>query len=89
MTLALDYASILNHHENANVQAGRFPEKLHDLQFRVRMGFVCGDRSVLKMQYACMQAHTQDTRARKHFQGHKRYASWTGSFCPVWRCTVV
>ena len=62
MALALDYGSILNHHESANAKAVRFfglPPG-NDLQFRVRMGFVCGNHNVLKIQYACMQAHANN-----------------------------
>ena len=56
MALALDYGSVLNHHESANVQAEHFSElpPMNDIQFRVCMGIVCGNRNVLKMQYACM-----------------------------------
>ena len=60
MTLALGYGSILNHHESANVKAvnfSKFPPG-NEFQFEVSMGFVCGNRNVLKMQYACMQACT-------------------------------
>ena len=44
MALALDYASIINHHESANARAVRFlpmPQG-DDLQFRVRMGLHVG-----------------------------------------------
>ena len=56
MTLALDYGSILNHHESANVKAvcfSKFPPG-NEIQFRVCIVFVWGNRNVQKMQYACM-----------------------------------
>ena len=92
MALALDYGSILNHHESANVQAVQFSEfpQGNEIQFQVCMGFVCGNRNVLKNS-VCMHVstHTIDTRTHKHFQGHKRYRGWTGNFGPVCQCTVV
>ena len=62
MGLVLDYGSVLNHHESANVQAVRRPEfqLWNNVNFRVRMGFVCGHRSVSKD--ACMHTTTQETR---------------------------
>ena len=46
MALVLDYGSILNHHENANVQAAEFAQS-NNIHFRVRVGFVCANRNVL------------------------------------------
>ena len=56
MALALDYGSVLNHHESANAKAEHFSELPpgNEVQFRVCVGFVCGNRNILKMQYACM-----------------------------------
>ena len=60
--LALDYGSVFNHHESANANAVRF---LHlspgiDLQFRVRTGFVCGNRNVPKSAvYMHASAHRE------------------------------
>ena len=44
MALVLDYASNINHHESPNVKAERFLALSPgtDVQFQVRMGFVCG-----------------------------------------------
>ena len=41
MVLALDYASITNHHESAN--AGAIPNRkgVYDINFQVRRGFQC------------------------------------------------
>ena len=52
MSLALDYGSLINHHESANARAGR-PD------FRVRRAFRRANYNVLKTcnMYAC--AHTQ------------------------------
>jgi len=43
VTMALDYASVFNHHESANVKAVKFVENApgSDLEFQVRMGFAC------------------------------------------------
>ena len=83
--LILDYGSLLNHHESANVKPVAVPGS-NSGYFRVRMGFVCANCNVLKnMQYACLT----DTRTHKHFQGHKRYRGWTGNFGSIWRCGVV
>ena len=92
MALALDYGSVLNHHESANVHAVHFTELPpgNEIQFQVCMGFVCGNRIVLE-NAVCMHVstHTTDTRTHIHFQGHKRYRGWTGSFGPVWPCRLV
>ena len=57
IALALDYGSILNHHESANVHAVHFTEfPGNEIQFQVCMGFVCGNRNVLK-NAVYMHAH--------------------------------
>ena len=60
--LAVDYASVMNHHDSANVQAVRFVKfpPGNDLQFQVCMDFVCGNRNVLK-NAVCMHAHKRYT----------------------------
>ena len=61
MGLVLDYGSVFNHHESANVEAVRFPW-LHNVHFQVYMGFVCGNRNILNnMQYPCMHIYKTDT----------------------------
>ena len=62
MALVLDYGSVLNHHENANVQALDIHiPRLTNVHFQVRMGFVCANCNVLKIcsMHACM--HNGDT----------------------------
>ena len=86
MGLPLDYGPVFNHHENANVQASEAPRS-NNIYYRVRMGFVCANRNVLKI--CSMHTYTTDTRTHNHFQGHKRHCGWTGSFGPVWQCKVV
>ena len=63
MALVLDYGSVLNHHESANVKAVHFAEVPpgNDVHFRVCMGFACGNRNVLKKNPVCMQAHKRYT----------------------------
>ena len=60
MALIIDYGSVLNHHESANAQAVRISQlaPVRKLQFQVRMGFVCGNRNVLKSA-VCMCAITE------------------------------
>ena len=51
MGLVLDYGSILNHHDSANVQAVTTLEnhtKKVDINFRVRAGFLCANSNVQK-----------------------------------------
>ena len=43
IALVLDYGSVLNHHESANVHAISDSQLAHVL-FEVRMGFVCGTK---------------------------------------------
>ena len=54
MGLVLDYGSILNHHESANVEAVKF-RRSNNVHFQVRVGFVCGNINVLKIcsMHAC------------------------------------
>ena len=64
--LVLDYGSLLNHHESANVQAGRDVSESNDnVLFQVRMGFQCANRNNLKICniHACtrIQVHNRDT----------------------------
>ena len=49
MALALDYGSVMNHHDDPNVQAVHFAEfpPGNDVQFRVCLGFVCWNRNDL------------------------------------------
>ena len=55
MALVLDYGSVFNHHEGANVEAVDFPPT-SNVYFRVRTGFICANHNALKkMQYACMR----------------------------------
>ena len=49
MALVLDYGSVFNDHESANVKA---VTQSHNVHFQVHMGFECG-RNVLKI---CMVA---------------------------------
>ena len=62
VALALDFGSVLNHHEDANVQAVHFTDlpPQNDVQFRVCITcFVCGNLDVLKKcsMHACMHAY--------------------------------
>jgi hypothetical protein len=57
MSLVLDYGSVLNHHESANVRAVQFQPSSNNVNFRVRMGFVCGNRNVLKICSMTQQIH--------------------------------
>ena len=54
MLLVIDYGSILNHHESANVKPVVVPGT-DVAYFRVRMGFRCESRNVLKIynMHAC------------------------------------
>ena len=63
MALALDYGSVLNHHESANVQAEHFSEVPpgNDVVFRVCMVLCVGIAMFKKMQYACMHTHKRYT----------------------------
>ena len=55
MALALDYGSLINHHESANARAGNIIG-FNELDFQVGMGFQCANHHVLK-NAACMHAH--------------------------------
>ena len=48
MGLVLDYGSLFNHHESANVRAVGFAPTT-DVHFQVRTGFVCANRNALKI----------------------------------------
>ena len=67
MALALDYGSVLNHHEDANVQACHFAEfpPGNDVQFQVCLGFVCGNVIFLK--------NAVGMHASAHINTHNRY----------------
>ena len=57
MAFVLDYGSVLNHHESANVKA---VVDIHrpasdNVHFQVRRGFVCANHNALKI--TCMHAH--------------------------------
>ena len=88
VALALDYGSLFNHHERANVQAVDFPLLNDNVYFEVRRGFVYTNRNVLNVCVR-MHAYTKDTRTHTHFQGHKRHRAWTGNFGSVRRCGMV
>ena len=51
--LVVDYGSVYNHHESANVRAVDFPPGT-GINFQVRTAFVCANRNVPKI---CMYAH--------------------------------
>ena len=92
VALVLDYGSVLNHHESANVEVGEeYPGG--GVHFYVRMDFQCGNRNAPKICCinACMHTYryTIETRIHQNFQGHKRHRSWTGNFGSVWQCEVV
>ena len=85
--LVLDYGSLLNHHESANVKAGHF-EGSYNVEFKVRAGFQRANLNALKIcVYVYMHAHihtyTTETRTHKHFQGHKAHRGWSGNFGSV------
>ena len=46
MSLILDYGSVLNHHESANVEAAKVPGS-KNLHFQVLMGCLCVNRNFL------------------------------------------
>ena len=57
--LVLDYASIFNHHESANVKAGEAVPGSNNVYFQVRMGFQYANRNVLKIcSIQCMHTYT-------------------------------
>ena len=63
MLLAIDYGSILNHHESANVKPVVVPGT-DVAYFRVRIGFQCENHNILTIcMYACM--HTTCTQQRQ------------------------
>ena len=58
--LILDYGSVTNHHESANVQAIHFPDvnDNDNIHFQVRRGFQYANHNALKIcsMHACMHA---------------------------------
>ena len=48
MALVLDYGSVLNHHENANVEAVQFPQ-LHNVNFQVNMFFMYANLNIVRL----------------------------------------
>ena len=83
--LALDYGSIINHHESANTRAVHFSDFENSIHFQVRVGVFNMQTTMLN---ACTHA-TIDTYPHKHFVGHERYRGWSGNFCSVSQLEVV
>ena len=89
MGLVLDYGSVVNHHQSANVEAGEeFPGGSGDVDFYVRIVAQYANSNAL-MQYAFMIHTPQRYECTKHFQGDKRDRSWPGNLCAVWRWGLV
>ena len=76
IALVLDYGSIANHHESANVEAVHFP-KLRNFHFRVRGRSIYANRNALNRcrkclrdaENACVHAYiaARNTSTHKHF----------------------
>ena len=61
MGLVIDYGSLLNHHESANVKALTVSRRGPNLVFLVRRGFHCTNRNVLNISmYECMHTYTNE-----------------------------
>ena len=61
MGLVLDYGSVLNHHESANVKPAAVPGS-NNVHFQVRMGFQYANRNALKI--CSIHAHITHTQQR-------------------------
>ena len=57
--LALDYGSVMNHHDSANTRAIHFPGFKKGIHFQVRRGFQYANRNVLEIGSMNACTHTQ------------------------------